>query len=462
MRKECMIKLKEIEAPKPEEGLIPVMLSDETMQNRKARLLENMQKDGFDAVVVYADLEHGSNFEYLCGFLPRFEEALLILHANGKAFMVLGNENLNKAGKARIEAVPIHMPHFSLPNQPMQTEKSVAQILASCELEDAEKIGLIGWKNFTSHVEDNHLLFDLPYFLVEALKTVCGKAQFANAAYLLIGENGVRTTNNANEFAHYEYGAALAGNCILKTMDRLKVGKTEMEMAETLAADGQRHSVVTIMATGARFEKANLYPGNKQIQCGDKISITTGFKGGLQSRAGYAVECAEQLPEKEQDYLKAVAIPYFQAVKTWLETIKIGINGNDLYEAVEAVLPKEDYGWTLNPGHLCADEEWMSSPIYPQSEETLQSGMLFQIDIIPSVNGYGGVSCESGILLADEQLRKAIAKEYPAVWERIVKRRAYMQEVLGIRIQEDVLPTSMATAYLRPYLLKKEMALASV
>lgn len=319
------------------------MLSDETMQNRKACLLESMQKDGFDAVVVYADLEHGSNFEYLCGFLPRFEEALLILHANGKAFMVLGNENLNKAGKARIEAVPIHMPHFSLPNQPMQTEKSVAQILASCELEDAEKIGLIGWKNFTSHVEDNHLLFDLPYFLVEALKTVCGKAQFTNAAYLLIGENGVRTTNNANEFAHYEYGAALAGNCILKTMDRLKVGKTEMEMAETLAADGQRHSVVTIMATGARFEKANLYPGNKQIQCGDKISITTGFKGGLQSRAGYAVECAEQLPEKEQDYLKAVAIPYFQAVKTWLETIEIGINGNDLYEAVETVLPKEDY-----------------------------------------------------------------------------------------------------------------------
>ena len=448
--------------PKPDCTNIPIILSDETMQYRYQKVLKRMQEENFDTLVIYADLEHGSNFEYLCGFLPRFEEALLILHANGKAFMVLGNENLNKAGKARIEAVPIHMPHFSLPNQPMQTEKSVAQILASCELEDAEKIGLIGWKNFTSHVEDNHLLFDLPYFLVEALKTVGGKAQFTNAAYLLIGENGVRTTNNANEFAHYEYGAALAGNCILKTMDRLKVGKTEMEMAETLAADGQRHSVVTIMATGARFEKANLYPGNKQIQCGDKISITTGFKGGLQSRAGYAVECAEQLPEKEQDYLKAVAIPYFQAVKTWLETIKIGINGNDLYEAVEAVLPKEDYGWTLNPGHLCADEEWMSSPIYPQSEETLQSGMLFQIDIIPSVNGYGGVSCESGILLADEQLRKAIAKEYPAVWERIVKRRAYMQEVLGIRIQEDVLPTSMATAYLRPYLLKKEMALASV
>ena len=79
------------------------------------------------------------------------------------------------------------MPHFSLPNQPMQTEKSVAQILASCELEDAGKIGLIGWKNFTSHVEDNHLLFDLPYFLVEALKTcLLYTSLFVNAGYLTV------------------------------------------------------------------------------------------------------------------------------------------------------------------------------------------------------------------------------------------------------------------------------------
>ena len=237
------------------------------------------------------------------------------------------------------------MPHFSLPNQPMQTEKSVAQILASCELEDAEKIGLIGWKNFTSHVEDNHLLFDLPYFLVEALKTVCGKAQFANAAYLLIGENGVRTTNNANEFAHYEYGAALAGNCILKTMDRLKVGKTEMEMAETLAADGQRHSVVTIMATGARFEKANLYPMNKPIQTGERISLTVGYKGGLASRAAFAAYKREDLDSAVRDYEEKIAKPYFSAVCTWLEHLHIGMEGKEVYALVDDILPKDIFCW---------------------------------------------------------------------------------------------------------------------
>ncbi len=97
-----MIRLKEIKIPELEQNLKPVVLSDETMNERKEKLLAKMRSNGYEAIVIYADLEHGSNFEYLCGFLPRFEEALLILHSCGKAYMVLGNENLNKASKSRI------------------------------------------------------------------------------------------------------------------------------------------------------------------------------------------------------------------------------------------------------------------------------------------------------------------------------------------------------------------------
>lgn len=116
------------------------------------------------------------------------------------------------------------------------------------------------------------------------------------------------------------------------------------------------------------------------------------------------------MPEGEKDYLKKVAIPYYTAVKTWLETIKIGMDGNELYDKIEEVLPKAQYGWSLNPGHLCADEEWLASPVYKGSGERIKSGMLFQIDIIPAVPGYGGISCESGVMLADKALREAIKK----------------------------------------------------
>ncbi len=134
-----MIQLKEIKAPELEQDLVPVALSDKTMEERKEKLLAKMKEKGYDTIVIYADLEHGSNFEYICGFLPRFEEALFVLHSCGKAYMVLGNENLNKAAKSRIEVTAVHMPYFSLPNQPMETEKSVAEIFMQCGLEKAKK-----------------------------------------------------------------------------------------------------------------------------------------------------------------------------------------------------------------------------------------------------------------------------------------------------------------------------------
>lgn len=62
------------------------------------------------------------------------------------------------------------------------------------------------------------------------------------------------------------------------------------------------------------------------------------------------------------------------------------------------------------------------SPIYPGSENKIQSGMIFQIDIIPAVPGYTGVSAEDCIAIADEALRVRIQEEYPGFWKRILQR----------------------------------------
>lgn len=159
-----MIKLEKISPPKLDKNVQPVQLTDTTMATRKAELLTKMQKENYDVVVIYADLEHGGNFEYFTGFVPRFEEALLVIHQCGEAYLVLGNENLNKVPFARIKAKGIHMPHFSLPNQPMETTLTVPEILKQTKLEQADRIGLIGWKNFTSQHEDNALIYDLPFF----------------------------------------------------------------------------------------------------------------------------------------------------------------------------------------------------------------------------------------------------------------------------------------------------------
>ena len=67
-----------VKNPAPDCSQIPVMLTDETMESRYHKVMKRMKEESFDVLIVYGDLEHGSNFEYLTGFLPRFEEALLV------------------------------------------------------------------------------------------------------------------------------------------------------------------------------------------------------------------------------------------------------------------------------------------------------------------------------------------------------------------------------------------------
>lgn len=438
-----------------------VVLNNQTIEERLRKVLQGMAQQNLDSLVVYADKEHGGNFEYLTGFIPRFEEGLLVLHKSGEAVLVLGNENLKLAQHSRIPATVVHAPWFSLPNQPMDTTLSLSEVLQQAGLRGQKRVGIAGWKLFTGINDNNKSLFDIPTFIFLALQSALTPAcELLNATDLFISPRmGARTTNNANEIAHYEYGANLASGAALTALNAIELGKTEKSIAALLAADGQANNVVTIAATGDRFENANLYPSDKQIQKGDKFSLTVSYKGGLTSRAAYVVSQANELHDEVRDYLDVVAIPYYQAVVSWLEYMRVGIKGHEVYELIEQVLPKNKYHWHLNPGHLVADEEWLCSPIYPASDIPLSSGMLLQIDIIPSRKGYAGASIEDTIALADEPLRLKIATLYPELWQRISARRNYIREVLNIHLHEDVLPLSNTVGYLRPYLLNKDLAL---
>src|SRR5699024_12243665 len=88
------IKVKKVPSPRPDHSGEPVMLSDETIEQRKQKLLKLMKDNGLSSLIVYADKEHGSNFEYLTGFIQRFEEGLQILNQDGHSTLLLGNENV--------------------------------------------------------------------------------------------------------------------------------------------------------------------------------------------------------------------------------------------------------------------------------------------------------------------------------------------------------------------------------
>ena len=119
------------------------------------------------------------------------------------------------------------------------------------------------------------------------------------------------------------------------------------------------------------------------------------------------------------------------------------------------------FGVGLNPGHLLHLDEWLHSPVFAGSTIPLASGMAIQVDVIPATHSpWFTTNIEDGIALADAALREAFAARYPEAWRRIERRRAFMADVLGIRLKPEVLPFSNIPAYLPPFLLSPKRVLA--
>ncbi len=449
-----------VEKPHIFDNYQQVDLSKETMLEHKSKVVSLMADRRIEVLAIYADREHGANFAYLTGFEPRFEEAMLILFRDGSSCLMLGNENLKMGRYSYCGDNVVHIPYFSLPNQPMSPDRKVDDYFRDAGITSDMHVGLVGWKLFTGIHENPKKLFDIPEYIVSAIEKIVGRERMQNSADLFLSpEYGVRHFMNANEIAHFEYGAGLASRQILKTLDAVAVGKTETEIASLLNTKGQPTTVTTICASGERFTNAVVFPRDKEIRLGEPISMTIGYRGGLSSRAGYVCNSKEDLPPAVTDYLDVVAIPYYRALVTWMQRIKLDVCCGDIYSEIETVLPKDVYHWSLNPGHYTSQEEWSSSPFYAESKVKIKSGIMLQADIIPSIQGYGGISAEDGIAVADEELREELKNTYPMTWHRIVLRKQYMASVLGIKLPDEVLPMSDALGYLRPFILNDRCAL---
>ena len=103
----------------------------------------------------------------------------------------------------------------------------------------------------------------------------------------------------------------------------------------------------------------------------------------------------------------------------------------------------------------------MNTPIYPGSTERLQSGQAIQLDIIPATGTpYFTTQHRGRHRAARRRGRAELAERYPDAWRRIEARRAFMAEVLGIRLKPEVLPFSNLAGYLPPFILSPRLVFA--
>lgn len=426
-------------------------------EGRLNLLRERMQDAGLDFVVIYADKEHGANFSYLTGFSPRFEEGLLIVAPAGTPKVLLGTENLCMANYAAIELEAVHFPSFGLIGQPRKGAKSLPTILKEAGIAPGMTVGTVGWKYFTEDDGCPADSIEIPHYLAEALIDAVGDAgNVQNITHFFMSPvDGFRTRLEAEQILAYEYIACLVSKSMLDLMNAVEVGVSEMALARSMQNMGLPLSCHQMVSVGDKARFGLTSPSARQAQLGDFITTAFGIEGALSCRAAYIAHSEKDVPA--ENWLEDIAIPYFSTAVVWLESVGIGAEGGPIYAMVEERLPQSKYGWELNPGHMIAADEWVSTPFMSGSNVKLQSGNYIQFDLIISPKDpYFGADFEDGIVIADQALRDEIKELSPKAWQRFQRRREYIDKVLGIELKEEILPMSDLLGYYRPFLLDKK------
>jgi hypothetical protein len=438
-------------------------ISAETYRKRIAALGGRAEAENLDVLVVYGDREHFANLAYLTGYDPRFEESLFLLDVRSrhksKPILVVGNEGL---GYVPISPVKgdfeiVHCPTFSLLDQPREEGRRLGEVLDAAGIRSGRKVGTIGWKSFTraeADVPDQCL--ELPAFLVDALRSRVGRPELVvnRTALLMDASGGMRSINEVEQLACFEFAAGYASQAVRNVIFGARPGMTELELGARMGLNGLPLSCHVMLSAGERAWMGLPSPSTRPIRRGDPITTACGLWGGLTCRAGFVAARPAELPPAIEDYVEKLVAPYFAAIVAWYERIGLGVRGGDLYQAVHQHIGAPFFGVGLNPGHLIHLDEWLSSPVRRDSEIRLESGMALQVDVIPATGTpYFTTNIEDGIALADAELRAVFAREYPEAWERIRRRRRFMESALGIRLKPEVLPFSNLPAFLPPFWL---------
>ena len=428
---------------------------------RIAATRDAMARASFDALVVYGDREHFANLAWLTGYDPRFEESLAVLTRDALTLFV-GNEGVGYAGLSPVALSVELYQSFSLLGQPRDQLVPLKQLLRRAGITKNTRVGVVGWKYFErGEVAHPKRTSELPAWILDAVRDAASHGKVRNATALFMRpRDGLRATNSVHQLARMEYAATLASQMVRDAIFHLRVGMAEFDAVRQMRWCGWPLACHLMLSAGERATVGLASPSSRALQLGDPFTTAVGLWGALTARAGFLVHDESELRDGIRDYLDKLVKPYFAAAVAWYETLGVGATGGALYRAVHDIIGDPFFGVTLNPGHLIHMDEWLHSPITRDSDSALASGMALQCDVIPATGTpYFTTNIEDGVALADDALRAEFAALYPEAWGRIVTRRVFMRDALGIRLQPDVLPFSNLCAYLPPFLLNPNHAM---
>jgi hypothetical protein len=441
---------------------VPEELPAITAAEFEARIAALLAAVDVDQVVVYGDREHAAGLLFLCNLDPRFEEVLLVL-GQGRRTLLLGKEDIGYVPVVPIDLDTILVPSLSLMGIDRTGGPTVEQALREAGLAAGDRIGVVGWKALLPGESSGSFspIF-APAFMVDTLREIAGSPELVVdvTSVLTNPVTGLRSFNSADQIAVFEWGASRCSAYVMAVLGAAGPGVSEREAFQAVPWGGEPLSYHPVFASGPDVAVGLRSASSRRFELGDAAIVGIGLWGGNCARGGVLAALEADLRPESDGYLDALAVPYWRAMATWYESLELGKAGGDVFAEITGLLEGESFASSLNPGHLIHYDEWLDSPIRAGSGDPIASGMVIQSDIIPTgIRAGWTANCEDTVAIGDAALRAELESRHPELWSRIVARRTFMRDTLGVAVRDEVLPLSCTPAYYTPFWLDLGKAL---
>lgn len=440
---------------------VPVFTAGDYM-TRIERLFQVTQHK-YSHFAVYGDREHCSNIEYFTGYDPRFEESILILSEAGTHTLIVGVEGSAYAAKIPVKLNISVYPMLSIPCYSNQMEcgvndaaVSLSDIFRQAGIEHSSNVGVLGWKLMGSERQ-----FDLPEFIFEALTRLVPRDRLCNAnSFMIDNALGLRHTLEVKELILTEIAGTKASRSVINVFNNLRENMNEIEASSYLAIDGEPLCMHPNVNFGKNIFWGLASPDAHSFLCdGELVAAGMGYRRSVCFKIGRYASPQDPADGQTEFYFDM----YFRSLSAWYESVGIGSTGGDVYRSIENEIGElASFGIGINTGHLIHTDEWTNSPFYPNCGAVLHSGMAIQSDYSSYRPDLGiALHEEDGVILMDEKTAAQYQQIAPKSFERMLSRRRFMKETLGIQIGDSVYPVSDNAGVMYPFLKDMSIVLAN-
>lgn len=212
----------------------------------------------------------------------------------------------------------------------------------------------------------------------------------------------LRMRKDEHELEQMRRAIAITERALRATMDQVKTGMTEQELAallmtEMLRGGGEGMSFPPIVVAGPNAASPHATPSDRPIQPGETIIVDCGVTVG-----GYAADITRTftIGELEPDMARVYEVVR-AANSAGRAAARPGVSAEEVDRATRAVIEEAGYGefFTHRTGHGLGLETHEPPYIVAGNEQILEPGMTFTVEPGIYMPGRGGVRIEDDVLV---------------------------------------------------------------